>query len=539
MDFLRLARAACVAAGLAVSAIDSPHAHAAAGEPPITLGGVEGDYLRALHTRIHEGWAVGFIRNAGALPPSNPLNDPRRRTVVLFAIRWDGTVAGANLVASSGAPQFDKAALDVVRRAGPYPVPPVGLFSDDGVAHFRWALARDHRLCGGAELHRREDPLEDALPRLLVQSRVKEALLRVVRQMKSSSSPDALTLFARMWLRRPLLDPVADVHAAAILARRGDARQIDRLTAGLRRKDLAEVAGKGLAALKVDVCALVNETLLTGTATEREAAMIALQEGAPDHSGAIAAPCMRAITTTAADGTLPSATRVLAIEALARTPSGDATAAASVVPLLAAALKDRDPGVRAAAILATAQPGGGRPALYRLLPLMRDRAPQVRAAAAVAIVRATGELGLDHLQVVIKDKDPSPAVALAAELGRLTSPGSAAFLGRLLKHPAAEVRSAASRALVTRSDPAARSFHANLGGKDPPSPAAARPLAAPNDLARPFRDLMEADEPIPAAEWLVAQLERLSAQELVAALGAWLDRRNPAADKPPVSAVTP
>ena len=201
------------ARGLAAAA---PPAPAAESEPPVGGSGVEGDYLRALHERIHQCWADGFVGAvAHTLPASNALNDPSRQAVVLFSIRWDGTLVEASLVAASGADAFDRAAVDAVRKASPFRVPPVEVLSDDGLAYFRWTLARDHRLCAGGELSRHEGPLEESLPRLLVESRVREALLRVGREMKSGRGDgQAMTRFAKAWLARPFTDPVADAAAA-------------------------------------------------------------------------------------------------------------------------------------------------------------------------------------------------------------------------------------------------------------------------------------------------------------------------------------
>src|SRR5690348_410199 len=63
---------------------------AEAPEPPIAATGVEGDYLRALHERIHRRWAEGFVAtSAHTLPASDALNDRARQAVVLFSVRWD------------------------------------------------------------------------------------------------------------------------------------------------------------------------------------------------------------------------------------------------------------------------------------------------------------------------------------------------------------------------------------------------------------------------------------------------------------------
>ena len=57
-------------------------------------------------------------------------------------------------------------------------------------------------LCGEGAVRRVEAPLAEALPRLFVQGRIKEALLRAARDSHSGSS-DAIGTFAQAWLERP------------------------------------------------------------------------------------------------------------------------------------------------------------------------------------------------------------------------------------------------------------------------------------------------------------------------------------------------
>jgi len=77
-------------------------------EPKNTAKGVEGDYLRALHTRIHYRFANKFIEDVAAKrPPTDPLNNPALRTEVNFGIRWDGTVTDAIVAEKSAVPAFE------------------------------------------------------------------------------------------------------------------------------------------------------------------------------------------------------------------------------------------------------------------------------------------------------------------------------------------------------------------------------------------------------------------------------------------------
>ena len=87
-------------------------APAPAVEPKITLPGVEGDYLRALHSRIHFRFATRFIEDVAAKRPANdPLNRPDLRAEILFGIRWDGSVSDAVVNEKSGVETFDQAGI--------------------------------------------------------------------------------------------------------------------------------------------------------------------------------------------------------------------------------------------------------------------------------------------------------------------------------------------------------------------------------------------------------------------------------------------
>ncbi|HXI59101.1 MAG TPA: TonB family protein, partial [Polyangia bacterium] len=442
----------------APSPVASAGPAAAQAEPAITVPGVEGDYLRAIHSRIHERWAKGFVEGLTRAPATAgaaaPAGDKGVRTVVLFAVRWDGTVAEVNLGTSSGVASFDKAAIDAVRTADRFPVPPVDVFSDDGIVHVRWTLSRDQRLCSDGQLVRREDPLEEALPRLFIQSRTKEALLRVKRRIDARAAGDPMALFARAWLARQNPDPMADIEAAAALARLGDTRQVDRLRAGLAFPATASTAVAALHATRVDVCPLVQSNLATGDPAARVLAASILREAgdALPEPG----PCAQALAANAGDRKQPGHVRAAALQTLG------VLSEASAQRLWPVLIKDGDAVVRAAAISASAHPGGGRPALYRLIPFLRDPSVDVRAATAAAMVRAAGDLALDQLPGALKDPDPRIGVALATALAHQQTAASAAMLGRLAKRDAQDVRVAAVSALAARTDSAARALVAPI-----------------------------------------------------------------------------
>ena len=111
-----------------------------------------------------------------------------------------------------------------------YPPPPADLFGDDGVAHFQWVFARNRNLCGEGSVRRVEAPLAQALPRLFVQGRIKEALLRAARDARAGSG-----------------DAIGDLRAGlarAAAVGSGDGRPRGGGAAPLRRQaDAREVAG--------------------------------------------------------------------------------------------------------------------------------------------------------------------------------------------------------------------------------------------------------------------------------------------------------
>ena len=168
-----------------------PAPAAEAAEPKITVPGAEGDYLRTMHQGIHYRFAIKFIEGIAAKQPrTDPLNKPNLVTQVFFGVRWDGSVSDVVVTDKSGVEAFDQAAVTAIRGDSVrYAPPPPELFGDDGVAHFRWVFARDHRLCGEGAVRRLEAPLAEALPRLFVQGRLKEAMLR----RRATSAPDRRT----------------------------------------------------------------------------------------------------------------------------------------------------------------------------------------------------------------------------------------------------------------------------------------------------------------------------------------------------------
>jgi HEAT repeat protein len=528
------------------SVIAAKPAPAETGEPKITVPGAEGDYLRRVHSIIHYRFANKFIDGVAAKrPATDPLNKPGLRTEILFGIRWDGSVSDLVVNQKSGVDAFDQAAIAAIRdEIGRYSPPPPELFGDDGIAHFRWVFARDRNLCGDGELRRIEAPLAEALPRLFVQGRIKEALLRAARDARAGSA-DAIGIFAQAWLERRQTDPATDARAAAALLRYGDKRMrsnaFARIKPALARKDTAAIALPALGAFAATgaeldpatLCELTGgaKALREGESAGREQAMSMLRDSGvrlPQES-----PCVKALTEAAGDSASPPRMRALALATLV------STAGSAPGKLVRESMEDKDATIRAAAATAFAKPGGGRPALYRLLPLLQDTSPDVRAAAAGALVRACGDLALPFVQPLFKERDDRALLAMAPELGHLKSPESADLLAKMMARPGGELRVAVTRGLAERKDDQGKALKtkafesirhdayasAELRGLVYADAPADELLKQPRDpLLGPmgFKALLRAKRHAEAADWLVANFDRLSPDTAVDLLGAWL-----------------
>ena len=383
-------------------------------------------------------------------------------------MRWDGSVSDAVVNEKSGVEAFDQAALAAVRDdRHRYPPPPAELFGDDGVAHFRWVFARNHNLCGDGAVRRVEAPLAQALPRLFVQGRIKEALLRAARDSRAGSR-DAIGDL-RAGVARAAAGRSDDRRArgggAAPLRRQADARQgaghgssprsPARRRAAIAAPALGAFATSGAAELDAaGFCELIGgaKALREGEPATREQAMTAAARfGRPP---APESPCVKALNETAGDTATPARLRALALATLV------ATAGSAPGKLVRESMEDKDATVRAAGVTAFAKPGGGRPALYRLQPLLQDTSPDVRAAAAGAMVRSCGELALPFVQPLFKERDDRALVAMAPELGRLKSPESADMLAKMMTRPGGELRLAVTRGLVERKDEQGKALRA-------------------------------------------------------------------------------
>jgi HEAT repeat protein len=423
-------------------------------EPALAVPpGADGAYMRKVHALVHKRWADNFLRLASEqLPANNPVNQADRSAVVDLILSDDGRIISINLIQSGGFLGFDDAITEVLRDVVPFPPAPVSARSDDDAVHLRWRFARDQRRCSEVVLLHVEDPLAQAVPKLLRDGRQTEVLRRmhVARDGGGAVEPMMSTV-ASHWLRATINAPYATARAAETLVAMGDRAGVRWLELGVKRAEWAEEAGQALAAHHVAVCPLVGFAF---DPVNRNMNLTEQQQAATALSTAAEPDCVPGLIRLLENPKARPEARAAAARALG--PMLDPAAAASrpaadlAKKALAAASKDESATVRAAALLAAVRPGAGRGKVYSLVPFLRDPSPEVRAAAAAGVVRAGGDANLDDLYVVFKDSDARPAEAVAVELDRLQTEESTKFLVRLLKRPQLSVQLLAARALMKR-----------------------------------------------------------------------------------------
>ena len=448
--------AAAVALGVliaAATALAVPLPADKLNEPVIGGTGVEGAYLQQVHQRVHSRWAENFLRLASEkLPASDPVNDATRTATADVVLGQDGQILSLELTKSGGLGGFDDAVKEILRDSVPFPPAPVDARSDDERVHLRWTFARDQRRCAGVTVIHTEEPMPIAFPKLLRDNREDEIVrrLRVARGAGVAVEP-MLTTLANAWLRATIARPHATVEVADMLASQGDPAGIRWLKSAVKRPELAQAAGRSLAAHHEPVCPIVGAALASANPVEQQAAAAALATAGE-------AACGPGLIALMQNRKARPEARVAAAIALGPTPTEEARKA------LSAAFKDETDtvSVRAAALLAGARPGSGRGKVLSLVTPLRDPLPELRAAAAAGIVRAGGDTNLADLYVVFKDSNPRPATAVAIELDNLRTEESTKLLVRLLKRPHLSVQLAAAHALIRRgardSFPAMRPF---------------------------------------------------------------------------------
>jgi TonB family protein len=497
-----------------------------AGDEPAVQGeGSALPYLRALHAKVHRLWADNFLAMAAAqLPKDHPVNVLSREVNLDVLLSAAGKLLDVRVAKSSGSTEFDASAVDVVKASAPFESAPEDVLSDDGKVRVLWTLARDDRRCSGLAINHRDLSLADSVKAMVAQGRDGAATSRL-RKADGAERLAGVDVFARTWLDGVENDKALAIEVAAANAMAGDERGAERLRKAAEKEPTFAVV-RGLAALNIPICPLIKDYLNKGkTAEARERFLWALGEGTDGE-------CLAFAVATAKNRTAGRMERTLALASLGHSDSPEAKAA------LKELLKDPDPNLQAAAILAEARPGAGKGAVFRLTPLLRDKSIAVRAAAAAALVRVGGEAVLPQLFLVFREKDPLVFTTLATELAALSGSASADMLGRLLRKDDVSVRLSAARALAARHDDYAAKLQASLASatnaelqllagpaldKEKREAALAAPIN--EESAKTFSALLRGAGRTIAADWLLVQFAELEPGVRVSLLGQWLATR--------------
>jgi hypothetical protein len=100
-------------------------------------------YLNQIHNRLHDIFAHGFLGHLDQLPADHPLNNQEMSTFMEIALNHqDGQIVKLGITKSSGVTAFDVGALESVKKAAPYGVPPGSIVSSDGNVYLHWEFHR-------------------------------------------------------------------------------------------------------------------------------------------------------------------------------------------------------------------------------------------------------------------------------------------------------------------------------------------------------------------------------------------------------------
>ena len=101
------------------------------------------EYLEAVHACVHAAFADSFLASLRTLPAGHPLADPELATTVEVVVNGEsGALEQVGVVASSGVPELDAAAVAAFGAAFPLAPPPPAILSSDGNFYVTWELRR-------------------------------------------------------------------------------------------------------------------------------------------------------------------------------------------------------------------------------------------------------------------------------------------------------------------------------------------------------------------------------------------------------------
>lgn len=525
-------------------------------------------WLEKVYPVFRDGWAAFLEDCRLRLPPDHPLNSPTLETRLQLEVDPGGQIVEVTRLSSSGNPDFDQVAEEIVREAGALPPPPRDLLSDDDIAYVTWLFARDRRQAGvaTAEVKRTEWPLEQAVPKFLDAGNLTEAAKRLDRAAAGGDTGQLAALTERLVaavLREGLrsADPaVQRVAIDSIVAARGDdslapaARELRSIADGSLEIELRAAAIDGLGAIGDRDSATMLLTILerdqgANPALSSAAARVLVSFGSAETvatairgwlggdrtrlGGGLSTLARAAVPGTVADitkhvGHQDLGVRVAACGALGTSAASGESAAWKG---LRKGLGDRDATVRAAcahgaAAAAAAGPKKktNRTVYWRLVELFKDRDNRTRAGAVLAAIRLDPAKVGEELTPINKDKNPAVLAAYAE--GLAVMPGNAGKPPRklvdLAGHTDVAVRAAAVRALAARSEAEAKKLAAGMV-VDPELPVRLAAIPAIDDVAT-----LESLSTDPTAEVAAAaQVRRVvvlgrasSLREVVAAIAA-------------------
>jgi hypothetical protein len=518
---------AALSAAVAAPAAAAPLPSDKVAEPPIVGGPNDLEYLRKIHAHVHKRWADNFLALIGQnLALDNPLNDAARVAEVDVVISGTGKLVSATITKGSGFPGFDDAVPEVLKDSVPFPVPPVSSRSDDDNLHLHWVFARDERRCAGVVVLHVDDPLEIAIPKLMKAGRRDEIVARVAAsRARGAHAEPSVTSLANEWLRGAGKEPWATVKIAGPLAGRGDADALTFLKTAVKKPADARAAGAILAANKVAICPLVKAGLEGANAAEQLTAAQALATSSETA-------CVPGLVKMLENPKLKGEARAAAATALG--PVDDDAAKAA----LAAATKDDNVAVRAAALLAQVRPGAGRAKMLGMVHVLKEPAVEMRAAGSAGVVRAGGDSDFDDLYMLFRDTDPRPAEAVLRELDHVRGEETTKMIAKLMKRPLVPVQRLAAQLLVKRH---AKGNFAAFAAFDGSSDAELRGLALvgaddsklagkatdPKMGIWVYRALLARGERDRAADWLLAALPTLQPGGQADAMVDWLATAEP------------
>lgn len=105
-------------------------------------------YIAAMHRRIHQRFALGYLRRVPPTVDETFRANPSMHTKLELAVDAEGRVDHVSVVATSGDMLFDLGAFNAVMSSMPFPSPPEAIRSPDGLAYLHWSFYRNQRQCG-------------------------------------------------------------------------------------------------------------------------------------------------------------------------------------------------------------------------------------------------------------------------------------------------------------------------------------------------------------------------------------------------------